>query len=59
VEDGEPLLEAQEIYNRSVKLIPCGSATWSPALLAGGLIGDVKAEEIRKAQASDKMPGHV
>jgi hypothetical protein len=39
-DDGELLGEADEIDDRAIRLVPLRSPTWSPALLAGGLVGN-------------------
>jgi hypothetical protein len=39
-DDSKLLLEADEADPRAVCLTPCGPATWTLALLAGGLVGN-------------------
>jgi len=38
--DGELLVKADEVDNRAVSFVPLGATAWTPALLAGGLIGN-------------------
>jgi hypothetical protein len=37
---GELVSEADKANHRAVSLEPCSSTTWTPALLAGGLVGN-------------------
>ena len=39
-DDGELLLEAKEVDDGAIRLVPRGAPAWTPSLLAGGLVGN-------------------
>jgi hypothetical protein len=44
---GKLFLEANEADHRAVRLEPCGSPTWAPALLSGSFVGLIERGRVQ------------